>query len=116
MPMIGGVFGDINGIAPGYTISITSGPVEFYTQGEYFFDGRSSEGNFFYNWSELSVAPARWVRAGLALDRTKVLNTDVEIRRGPLLGFRYKQFDFTAYWLEPGREASTIIFAAAVDF
>src|SRR3954468_6146643 len=32
MPMIGGVLGDINGVAPGYTISIASGPIEFYTQ------------------------------------------------------------------------------------
>jgi hypothetical protein len=116
MPMIGGVLGDINGVAPGYTISIASGPIEFYTQGEYFFDGRGSEGNFFYNWTELSISPARWIRVGVALDRTKVVNTDIEIRRGPLLGFRYKQFDFTTYWLAPGREASTFVFSANVDF
>ena len=116
MPMIGGVLGDINGIAPGYTIAITSGPVEFYTQGEFFFDWRSSDGNFFYNWTELSVSPTRWLRVGVALDRTKVINTDIEIRRGPLVGFRYKQFDFTTYWLAPGREASTFVFAATMDF
>ena len=36
--MFGGVFGDITGIAPGYTISISHEPIEFFTQGEYFFD------------------------------------------------------------------------------
>jgi hypothetical protein len=31
-PMLGGVFGDITGIAPGYTISISYEPIEFFTQ------------------------------------------------------------------------------------
>src|SRR5438552_317185 len=55
-PMIGGVFGDITGIAPGYTISISYEPFELFTQGEYFFDAAIHAGNFFYSWSELSCA------------------------------------------------------------
>src|SRR6478672_5083690 len=57
-PMLGGVFGDITGIAPGYTISISYEQIEFFTQGEYFLDAGNSSGNFFYTWSELSCAPA----------------------------------------------------------
>ena len=45
-PMIGGVFGDITGIAPGYTISISYEPFELFTQGEYFFDAAIHAGNF----------------------------------------------------------------------
>ena len=37
-PMLGGVFGDITGIAPGYTLSLSYEQIEFFTQGEYFFD------------------------------------------------------------------------------
>jgi hypothetical protein len=43
-PMFGGVFGDITGIAPGYTISISYEPIEFFTQGEYFFDAGNRSG------------------------------------------------------------------------
>src|SRR6266480_2439497 len=56
-PMFGGVFGDITGIAPGYAISISYEPIEFFTQGEYFFDSAIHAGDFFYSWSELSYAP-----------------------------------------------------------
>src|SRR5690242_10214931 len=51
-PMFGGVFGDATGIAPGYALSASYGPIEFFTQGEYFIDTGTSSGNFFYNWSE----------------------------------------------------------------
>jgi hypothetical protein len=62
-PMLGGVFGDIAGVAPGYTISITYNRIEFFTQGEYFFDAGTSAGDFLYSWSELSCAPAQMVQS-----------------------------------------------------
>jgi hypothetical protein len=115
-PMLGGVFGDITGIAPGYTISISYEPIEFFTQGEYFLDAGTSAGNFFYSWSELSCAPARWFRIGLVLDRTKALGSNFEIRRGPLIGFKYRKSDFTTYWLSPGTKEATFVFALTVKF
>jgi hypothetical protein len=115
-PMFGGVFGDITGLAPGYTISISYEPIEFFTQGEYFFDAGNRSGNFFYTWSELSCAPVTWFRAGIVLDRTKALGSNFEIRRGPLVGFKYKKVDFTTYWLDPGSRDATFIFTVALNF
>jgi hypothetical protein len=115
-PMFGGVFGDITGIAPGYTISISYEPIEFFTQGEYFFDAGNRSGNFFYTWSELSCAPVTWFRAGIVLDRTKALGSNFEIRRGPLVGFKYKKVDFTTYWLSPGSRDAAFIFTVALNF
>jgi len=115
-PMFGGVFGDITGIAPGYTISISYEPIEFSSQGEYFFDAGNRSGNFFYTWSELSCAPVTWFRAGIVLDRTKALGSNFEIRRGPLVGFKYKKVDFTTYWLSPGSRDAAFIFTVALNF
>ena len=115
-PMFGGVFGDITGLAPGYTISISYEPIEFFTQGEYFFDAGNRSGNFFYTWSELSCAPVTWFRAGIVLDRTKALGSNFEIRPGPLVGFKYKKVDFTTYWLSPGSRDATFIFTVALNF
>ncbi len=114
--MIGGVFGDITGIAPGYTISISYEPFELFTQGEYFFDAAIHAGNFFYNWSELSCAPASWFRVGVVVDRTKALGSKFDIRRGPLVGFKYKKVDLTTYWLSPGSRDATFVFATTVNF
>jgi hypothetical protein len=115
-PMFGGVFGDITGIAPGYTISINYEPIEFFTQGEYFFDAGNRSENFFYTWSELSCAPLPWFRAGIVVDRTRALGSNFDIRRGPLVGFKYKKVDFTTYWLSPGSRDATFIFTVAVNF
>jgi len=115
-PMIGGVFGDITGIAPGYAISITYEPIEFFTQGEYFFDSAIHAGDFFYTWSELSYAPASWCKVGVVVDRTKALGSSIDIRRGPLVGFKYKKVDFTTYWLSPGTRDGTFIFSVTVNF
>jgi hypothetical protein len=115
-PMVGGVFGDITGIAPGYTISISYEPIEFFTQGEYFFDAGISSGNFFYSWSELSCAPARWFKVGIVIDRTKALGSKFEIRRGPFIGLKYKKSDFTIYWLSPSTKDATFIFAVTEKF
>ena len=115
-PMVGGVFGDITGIAPGYTLSLSYEQIEFFTQGEYFFDAGTRSGNFFYSWSELSYAPVTWFRAGIVIDRTKALGSNFEVRRGPLVGFNYKKLDFTAYWLSPGSPDSTFAFAVTANF
>ena len=115
-PMLGGVFGDITGIAPGYSLSLSYEQIEFFTQGEYFFDAGTRSGNFFYTWSELSYAPVTWFRAGIVIDRTKALGSNFDTRRGPLVGFRYKKIDFTTYWLSPGSRDSTFIFTVALNF
>ena len=115
-PMLGGVFGDITGIAPGYTISISYEPIEFFTQGEYFFDAGDRSENFFYSWSELTCSPVTWFRTGIVIDRTRALGSNFDIRRGPLVGFRYKKIDFTTYWLSPGSRDSTFIFSVALNF
>jgi hypothetical protein len=115
-PMVGGVVGEISGVAPGYTITASYGPLEFFTQGEYFFDDTQPDNDFFYTWSELSVAPTRWLKVGLVVDRTKVLGSDISIRRGPLVGFTYKNIDLTTYWLSPGSNDETFIFSVGTSF
>ena len=115
-PMLGGVFGDITGFAPGYTLSIGYGKLELFTQGEYFIDAATGEGNFFYTWSELSLAPVDWFRFGLVIDRTKAFGSELDIRRGPLIGVTYKKTDFTVYWLDPGSSSSAFVFALTLNF
>jgi hypothetical protein len=71
-PMVGGVIGDTDGVAPGYRGSVTWRRLEFYSEGEYVFDAHDSADSYFYNWSELSWAPVEWFRFGLVTQRTRV--------------------------------------------
>lgn len=115
-PMLGAVFGDITGIAPGYVLTVGYKRIELFTQGEYFVDAGRRSGNFFYTWTELSVSPVEWLRLGLVIDRTKAFGSDVEIRRGPLIGFTYRKVDCTTYWLSPGSANSAFIFSVGMSF
>jgi hypothetical protein len=45
-PMLGGVFGDITGVAPGYSIEASYKIIKASTQGEYFFDAGNNSQNF----------------------------------------------------------------------
>ena len=115
-PMLGLLFGDVTGVAPGYNVSLSYLHFELATQGEYVFDAGTHSGNFFYSWSELSYVPVDWFRLGMVVDRTKVLGSGFDVRRGPLLGFSHDALDFTTYWLDPGAKDATFVFAVTMDF
>jgi len=115
-PMIGGVFGDTSGIAPGYKGSLKWWKLELYSEGEYVFDTGDSSESFFYNWSELTLAPRDWFRFGLVTQRTRVYQTDREIQRGLLVGFSYKMADLTTYVFNPDDSKPTFVVAVALNF
>jgi hypothetical protein len=115
-PMLGGVFGETTGIAPGYKGSLSWWKLELYSEGEYVFDTRDSSGSFFYNWSELSLSPVDWFRFGLVTQRTRAYQTDRDIQRGLLVGLSYKKVDFTTYVFNPDESRPTVVLAVGVNF
>jgi len=115
-PMLGGVFGDTAGIAPGYKGTLRWWKLELYSEGEYVFDTRDSSGSFFYNWSELSLAPAAWFRFGLVTQRTRVYRTDRGIQRGLLAGLSFKRVNFTTYVFNPDESKPTVVLALGLSF
>ena len=115
-PMLGGVFGDTTGIAPGYKASLSWWKLALYTEGEYLFDTGHTSDNFFYTWSELSLAPTDWFRFGGVVQRTKLYETEFDIQRGFLVGFSYKNIDLTGYIFNPFEGTPTFVIAAGVSF
>jgi hypothetical protein len=115
-PMLGGVFGNTTGIAPGYRLSLTYWKFEFSSEGEFVYDTRNSEENFTYNWSELSFSPVEWFRFGLVGQRTRVYQTDLDIQRGLLVGFSYKKMDITTYVFNLDQGKPTWVFSVGVNF
>ena len=115
-PMLGGVFGDLTGVAPGFELSLTWRGLVLSTQSEYVFDTGDGLLSFYYNWSELSYSPVDWFRAGLALQRTKLYHTKFDLQRGFLVGFNYRKVDFTTYVFNLGWTEPTFVFAVGVQF
>jgi hypothetical protein len=115
-PMLGGVFGDTTGIAPGYKGSLSWWKLELYSEGEFVFDTGTSSDSFFYNWSELTLAPVDWFRFGLVTQRTRVYETDRDVQRGLLVRFSYKKVDLSAYVFNPDEDKPTFVFGLGLTF
>ena len=115
-PMLGGVFGDTTGVAPGYKGSLSWWKLELYSEGELVFDTDDSSDSFFYNWSELALAPVDWFRFGLVTQRTRAYESDRDIQRGALAGLTYKNVDLSAYFFNPDDDKPTFVIAVGLSF
>jgi hypothetical protein len=115
-PMLGVVFGDLTGIAPGYNYSLTYKKFSLTSQGEYVFDVGNSSGNYFYTWSELTYSPWDWLHAGIVAQRTKIYHTSLDVQRGLLLGVTYRKVDVTAYIFNLGWTDPTLVLSTGVSF
>ena len=114
-PMIGGVFGKLNGVAPGCNAELSFRRLSLYSQSEYLIEADPAN-RFYYNWSELSYSMTDWFRTGLVMQHTKAYQTSLDIQRGMFAGFSYKRFDFTTYVFNVGWTDPTSVFALGIQF
>jgi hypothetical protein len=104
-PMVGAVFGDTEGVAPGYRGSLGWKRFELYSEGEYLIDTGTRASNFMYTWSELTFAPVEQIRFGCWSSSARGPTTPTSTSSAALLlGVNLKRFQFTADDLQPGRE------------
>lgn len=100
-PMLGGVVGRTDGLAPGFEADLGYGHFGFYTEMEYLFDFNVSADSYYYVWSHLRYGITRWMAAGIAGGRNRVYQNDVDIQRGVSLGFTIQKFSITGYYYNP---------------
>lgn len=115
-PMVGGIFGNTTGVAPGYLFTLTHKTISLYSEGEYVIDTKNSAGSFFYNWNELTYSPTEWLRLGLASQRTRAYQTPLDVQRGFFIGFSHRKLDFTTYVLNAGWTDPTVVLAMGFKF
>ena len=113
-PVVGFVFGNTDGIAPGLLLDLTYGKFDFYSESEYVIDYARSENNFFYTWTELAVTPGENVRIGLSANRTRLFQTDLEIQRGVFAQYSYKKLTAGVHYFNPF--TSDYFFIASLSF
>jgi hypothetical protein len=115
-PMIGGVFGDTDGVAPGYKGSLGWRKLEVYSEGEWVFDVEDLASSFFYNWSELTYAPVESFWFGVVTQRTRAYQSDREIQRGLLVGFSYKRLEVVGHVFNPDDSKPIVVLSARLTF
>jgi hypothetical protein len=114
--MVGGVFGELTGVAPGYELSVTWTSLELYSEGEWVFDTSNAENNFFYTWSQLSWSPWEWLTVGFAAQRTRAYETGLDVQRGPFVGFTWKDWTLTTFVFNADEQAPTVAVSVSYSF
>ena len=115
-PMLGGVFGNTSGIAPGGRLSLTYKSIRLSSEVEYVFNTIDSSQSFLYSWNELVYSPTDWFHAGLVAQRTRAYHTSLEVQRGISFGFSHKKVDFTTYILNAGWTDPTVVLGLGFNF
>jgi len=114
-PMLAGVFGNTDGVAPGYEGALGYWKLELASEGEYVFDFADASGGFFYNWSELALSPFEWFRFGFVVQRTRVYQTERGIQRGLLLGVANELAGVTTYVFNPDDPGAVWVLALELN-
>lgn len=115
-PMIGGVFGNVNGIAPGLEVTLTYKKLQLYSANEYIFDTTTKAGNFFYTWTQLTYSPVPWFAAAYVVQRTRTFHTSLDIQRGLLVQFTRKKVTFSTQAFNMGETDPVSVFAPGYSF
>jgi hypothetical protein len=114
--MVGALFGDADGIVPGFRIALTWWKLDLSTEDEMVIDPWNLDNSFFYSWSELGFSPWTWLRVGLVAQRMRVLRTDLDFDRGLLVGVSFGKLTATVYELDAPWTTPTWVFALAAHF
>ena len=114
--MMGAVFGDTDGIAPGFRITVTWWKLDLSTEDEIVIDPWNVENSFVYSWSELGLSPWDWLRVGVVAQRMRVLRTELDFERGLFAGVSFGKLTATVYELNAGWTTPTWVFALAAGF
>ena len=114
--MLGAVVGSTEGIAPALAFRLGWSWFEFGFDAEYVFDLEESADSFFFVWTELSVWPTEWFRAGLAEQRVHPRGFSPEAALGLFVGFETRRFNGSVYVFSPPEADRYVLLGFGVSF
>jgi hypothetical protein len=114
-PMVGGVFGNINGVAPGALLEVEWKSLSFYSSSEQFIDLDDSTAGFTYTWNELAV-DLDHLLVGIVAQRTRTFDSPLDLQRGLLLMREQGDLTFGMYLFNIGWTDPTVAFTLSYDF
>jgi hypothetical protein len=114
-PIIGGVFGRTNGVAPGCEASLTYKKVQASISNELVF-ATDKSGSYYYNWPEVTYSPVNWLQLGFVAQRTRTYKTSLDTQPGFLVGLSHKNMEVTSYVFDLGLAAPTVVLELGFSF
>ena len=115
-PMVGVVFGNTDGLAPGIELDASYKIFDYYSETEYVFDFSGKENNYLYIWGEIGINPFNRFRTGLTYQRTKLYQSELDIQRGIFAEYQFWKITAGAYLFDPFSGNQFVIAALSIDF
>jgi hypothetical protein len=115
-PMLGIVFGNTNGIAPGVELDLSYWLLDFYSESEYVIDFESNENNFFYTWTELAISPLHFLRTGISGQRTRLYETELDVQKGVFAEYAFWKLTTGVHYFNPFSSDDFVILTLSIDF
>ena len=115
-PIVGFVFGNVNGFVPGLEFEASWKILEYYSETEYVLDFAGSENNYLYTWGELGANPFGSFKAGISYQRTLLYHTGVDIQKGVFASYSFWKMNAGVYYYNPFSSDQFWIFNFGIEF
>lgn len=114
-PMIGFVFGNSDGVAPGLEMDLSYKKFGFYSESEYVIYYRGYTNNFIYTWNELTYNAFKNFDVGVSIQRTLLYQTKFDIQRGAFMRYDFWKLSAGVYYFNPFSSDNLWIFSLEVS-
>jgi len=115
-PMVGFIFGNTYGFAPGFEGSLRWKKFDFYSESEYVVNFAEEKDNFFYTWTELAITPIRNFRMGMSVNKTRLIHSDLEIQRGIFTEYSFWKLTAAIHYFNPFSDEEYLIATLHIEF
>ena len=116
-PMLGIVFGNTNGIAPGMELELSYNIIDLYTESEYMIDFAGNENNFIYTYSELAATFFHdHLRSGFVGQRTRLFHTALDYDRGFFSEYYFGTFRAGIFYFNPFSTNNFLDASLSIEF
>jgi hypothetical protein len=116
VPMAGVLFNKARGAALGLEAAVSAGRFDAYVEAEAVRDLEARDASYLYAWSEIGWSAAKWLRIGLAGQRTRLVDSGRDVQPGAFAQVLAGPATIAVYAFDPDRGSRYFVVALAGRF
>jgi len=115
-PIAGVLFNKARGAALGFEAAVSAGRFDAYVEAEGVRDLEARDASYLYAWSEIGWSAAKWLRIGLAGQRTRLVDSARDVQPGAFAQVLAGPATIAVYAFDPDRGSRYFVVALAGRF
>jgi len=114
-PMLGGVAGQADGLAPGVELTLGWRTFELYSESELLIP-LDDQDAYLYTWTQITWTPLDWLSVGVSGQRLRSPESDLVLDRGPMATFQLGPITLEGYFFNPFSDDAFAVLGASFAF